>query len=227
VPWTGVTAQEAKNNCRSLGANYDLISNAEWMALARDIESLASNWTGPASRGTIIGVGDGSLYRGHSNSAPNNSLTALANNATGCGGGECYGSTPASWAKDQKRQLNLSTGYQIWDFAGNVAEIVDWSLNLSPTATAYSPSPATPAGGLEEYVNGPTSTFTVLPVNTYKPNSLGCNSTLGCGMYLGGGALEAHRGGRWFDATVAGVYTLEMTYFAPSADIGFRCVWRP
>ncbi len=38
APWASISQNDAKTECADLGPNYDLISNAEWMSLAYDIE---------------------------------------------------------------------------------------------------------------------------------------------------------------------------------------------
>jgi len=72
-PWVDTTQTNAKAKCRSLNTEtsdndidndmgddgtYALISNPEWMAIARNVENIKSNWTS----GT---VGGGCLFRGN------------------------------------------------------------------------------------------------------------------------------------------------------------------
>ena len=99
TPWVRIDRDEAIEACGNVGA--ELISNAQWQAIARNIEGVAANW----SRGK---VGDGSLNRGHSNGS-----SALA--ASGDEGG--------SWSVN-KRTHTLNNGEIIWDLAGNVWEWV-------------------------------------------------------------------------------------------------------
>jgi hypothetical protein len=58
-PWRMINANESFAECESLGENYSLISNPEWLAIAREIENIASNWTAGS-------VGSGCLFRGNS-----------------------------------------------------------------------------------------------------------------------------------------------------------------
>ena len=44
APLVSVTREEAKTACENINAH--LMTNAEWMAIARDIESVEDNWTG-------------------------------------------------------------------------------------------------------------------------------------------------------------------------------------
>jgi len=54
--WIYATQPEAKAACEAIGAH--LMTNAEWMAMARDIEQVKSNWSGGD-------VGSGSLSKPH------------------------------------------------------------------------------------------------------------------------------------------------------------------
>ena len=43
-PWTEISPGDALDQCQSLGPHYGLISNREWMTMARDLETTLSNW---------------------------------------------------------------------------------------------------------------------------------------------------------------------------------------
>jgi len=57
TPWVSITQTAAASACSALGSGYHLITNTEWMMLARDAEAVASNWSGGS-------VGSGVLARG-------------------------------------------------------------------------------------------------------------------------------------------------------------------
>jgi len=106
-PITGIAQNtgsyyDSKNACESLGSNYHLITNDEWMTIARNIERVNNNW----SAGEI---GSGYLPRGNSSSS------AAMSNST-----ELSGIT--------KRTLTLSNGETIWDLSGNVWEWTDQNI---------------------------------------------------------------------------------------------------
>ena len=68
-PWVNITQGNAKTACAGLGTQYHLITNAEWMTIARSIEATASNWSSGA-------VSSGAINRGHSDSTPAATLAA-------------------------------------------------------------------------------------------------------------------------------------------------------
>ena len=194
---------------------FSLISNDEWMTIARDIEATAANWSGGS-------IGSGHIPRGHSDNSPSNVL-AVTNpldfyDGTGNNSGEAPGS---GW--EQRRTHILSNGSIIWDLAGNVWEWVDWDSSDS----IYSPAPTGCVGG-PEFDN---------PINSCSDGSAetqiyplgGFTSAQSFGIWLAGSGGAAVRGGRWNDAAVAGAFTvfLNVGPSVSNADFGFRCSYRP
>lgn len=100
-PIANIDQTTAKTICQEAGAH--LMTNAEWMTIARNLEQVTTNWSDG-------GIGSGFVPRGnyHSSSAMDGSLE--------------YGSGGSS--PDYLRTLNLSTGEKIWDLSGNVSEIL-------------------------------------------------------------------------------------------------------
>ena len=45
TPWKNLNMAQAVAECEALGEGYHLVSNEEWMTIARDIESTAANWS--------------------------------------------------------------------------------------------------------------------------------------------------------------------------------------
>lgn len=114
VPIVNLTQQQAITACASIGAH--LVTNNEWMTMARNVESVGSNW----SSGT---VGNGYLYSGHNDNSPAYALAASADDNQG------YINT-GNTGDNQKRTLTLSNGQIIWDLAGNVWEHVNKANTL-------------------------------------------------------------------------------------------------
>ena len=59
APYTNVDRDTAITKCTSLGSGHDLINNAQWQFLARNIYNVADNWSSET-------VGSGQLNQGHS-----------------------------------------------------------------------------------------------------------------------------------------------------------------
>lgn len=113
-------------SCQSLWAGYHLITNNEWMTIARNIEQQGDNWS------TGI-VGSGGLYRGITSGNINQNGE---DGVLGCRTIDSFGSgsrdyiakplttdTTKFWVDktdcDSKRQLKLSNNQIIWDISGN------------------------------------------------------------------------------------------------------------
>lgn len=149
TPWINMCQQRAKEECEALGPGYALINNAEWMTIARNIESVGANWsdnvahdyetttarlcTGHTCREGWLGSQcrlDQFAYSGEG-------LPASTNDLDGCYGYEAMGdetSPPTlnsnGW-NDFRRTFFLDNGEVIWDFGGNVWEWVDWYVPLA------------------------------------------------------------------------------------------------
>jgi hypothetical protein len=191
-----------------LGANYDLLSNSQWQAIARNIESVASNWSNGSS------AGSNSLNRGNSNQSA--ALESSATDTHGCVGitsnGDPADNCGNTWHVN-KRTHTLSNGQIIWDIAGNVHEWVTGS-------------PLT----VGQYVDGYISVLTTAEQHRWGP--AGNYSSKVDGEYggLGFGYFESFygipmRGGSWIDGNRSGIFSaasLPLTFFG--GEVGFRCV---
>src|SRR4030042_342426 len=104
TPWTNLYFNNAKTACESLGSGYHLLTNAEWMTIAKNIESTPASWTGGA-------VGNGMIKRGNVGTDDAGSYN---------GADPEYGT-----GRNTKAELKLSTGASIWDFSGNADEWVN------------------------------------------------------------------------------------------------------
>ncbi|MFA5346407.1 MAG: SUMF1/EgtB/PvdO family nonheme iron enzyme [Candidatus Omnitrophota bacterium] len=215
VPYVSVTQTQAAAACSALGSGSHLITNAEWMILARDIESVGSNW----SSGT---VGSGNLARGwaantsygdtwtNSAVAPSTGSSCLYNTAADtCG---------ATGTFLYRRTHTLSNGQTVWDMSGNVYE---WTHDIctAGTGTGYWYGTA----NWFEWTDSNLSDYekiTAGPIGAYTATN-GAGRYYGCSAN-GNGFL---RGGDWDYGSYAGLFNLRLSY-APSysgTNIGFRC----
>ncbi len=224
APWVSINAYNAQNECESLSdlnfpGTFTLISNPEWMTIARDIERTASNWSGGV-------VGSGHIPRGHSDEqqSTGNALTVDSTNDSYTGTGNNSGQAPGSgW--EQKRIHTLSNGSVIWDFAGNVWEWVDWDTS----STGFSNGPT---DGPNSWLDFP-NLFGSMTANDLLPAIASNDHTRSFGRWYGDGGA-ALRGGGWFSLNpsglgVAGVFALHIGFngWVTNPHFGFRCVYRP
>ena len=200
LPWTQVSMQQAKAACDQLGFQYDLISNPEWMTIARHVELVPQNWSGGA-------VNSGCMYRGNVGITDSCSYN---------------GSDPeAGTGRNSKASLRLANGQSIWDFSGNVWELTDWSLT-SGLQVGPTNCPST-------LVELSQVMCPALSTNLYLPISSPALASKGLGFFYGGSGGAAIRGGNWSSGNSAGAFALFMANSTTSSGspFGFRCVWRP
>lgn len=221
TPWVSVNRANARTACQANGTGHDLISNAQWQAIARNVELQPSNW--------ISGiVGSSGMFRGHSDDSPSAALsvtnTSDPYNQTGNNSGQAAGA-----GKEQRRTHTLSNGKVIWDFAGNVFEWVrddnntgfgtDEQMSLI-TATSH-PTTGTVGSvtGNAKTVFGPSGNYTSLNSGDYGGLGIGWISSP-----LGGILRSSY----WADGPYSGIF---YTYFVGpvlvDTSMGFRCVYQP
>ena len=244
TPWVEINQTEAFSACRILNSEnsdndinsdanedgtYALISNPEWMTIARNIELVDENWTG----GT---VGTGCLFKGNA-----------GEEEAGCNGSLAHynGNNPEFGPGRNDRgiaSLTLRTDdndKEIWDLSGNVSEWVDWDMTdtlVTVTVTSEIDNRAYGSG-----VRLPWTQFNQLDMNVGEndemspmtwqtTNTYALSFTVG--VYLFGrnnpGNGAAIRGGSWQSENAAGPFSLNMVSgSSKESSFGFRCVYRP
>jgi hypothetical protein len=219
TPWVDISPGEAKTACESLGKNYDLISNPEWMALSFEIESNKENWTEGE-------VGRGGLYRGHTDGYPKYILSGSTDS-------DPYFETgnSADSEKEQRRTFVASSGEVLWDVSGNAWEWVNWTIDNNLTYPSkhcqimtWSELKTIKCRGVHKK--------DYLPLNPVGIKEDLYNSSLGLGKFMAssdGTPTPALRGGKWNLKTASGIYSLYWNPIKTTAhpDVGFRCVYRP
>ena len=223
-PWTERTSSSAFAFCNSLNDTglqdgfYALISNPEWMTIARNIESVDANWSGNA-------VGQGHIARGHTDGLPAESLEVSDVEDPYSGTQNNSSEGLEDWA--QRRTHTLTSGGVIWDFSGNVSEWVDWHTE----DTEITSGPSNGEGEFHDFPNLGNSSLKpidVLPLGNYNANQ---HSVGRLRVASDGSKGRAQRGGSWSDkdTLLYGPFALSMNNDAQtlSPQTGFRCVYRP
>jgi hypothetical protein len=230
-PWVSIQADDgiatndtdAFEKCANITASefsgtFSLISNREWMTIARDIETVGTNWSGGS-------VGSGNLARGWSASTADDGFenTVIAPTTDGtCIFNSAANTCAATGTHKLRRTHQLSNGSEIWDLSGNVWEWVDWGSGSAGFTTGPTDGDT---GGWNE-LNDLVGSLTVDDVSPLGPYT----SAEQAGRlypYTSGGA--ALRGGFWGDGTNAGAFALGLNNVPSNTftSIGFRCSYRP
>lgn len=215
-PWYYASQETAISACESLGEGYHLMTNAEWMTVARNVEQVAQNWNSSV-------VGEGYIYTGYVLVGANRQKI---NHTDDNDGYFLTGETSGP----MRRTLYLSTGEVIWDFLGNLGESLNDTIDCSGgypcTNIPYSSFPA-----LEWVEYKDLATWGQFSQTLIGPSDISWHSTNKIGLVYtdpdtatGGGTTHTMiRGGSFLYGE--GLYSL-LTTGAPDTEdnfIGFRC----
>jgi len=220
----GGSGVDAKTYCESRG--WHLITNNEWMTIARNLEKLGSNWC--ALNGTGCGNSPGSQYlvAGHNDNGPAFGLQASTDDSQ-----VCYGTvtkdtnTTCGSGATQRRTHFLANGEVIWDLAGNLWQWTDDVIR----------GPDKPVGAGAAWIDWPDVTdYGSLTYDNLKPSNNGWNLNQRVGRYYQGASTDTDyaflRGAHWGYGSNAGAFALLLNC-APSNSgddsIGFRCAVAP
>lgn len=125
TPWNNIDWADADTEADDACSGCHMINETEWMTIAQNVLSIASNWSGGS-------VGDGYIYRGYNDNTPETGeSTGVPLRASSTNDNDGYYLTGNSSPSDQRRTLTLTNGEIIWDFAGNVAEWVDQTIGAN------------------------------------------------------------------------------------------------
>ncbi|MCK9293235.1 hypothetical protein M0P25_04125, partial [archaeon] len=230
-PLTYIKQTESIAACESIGGH--LITNNEWMTLARNIEQVPSNW----SSGTI---GEGHIYSGHNDSKPYNALEASIDTNGYAGTGQTSG--------PQRRTLTLTNGEVIWDLAGNVWEWTDDNITLEDQPDGfydvddssyfgYVLFDYSKGGGAGRYITSSNLGNTTLKYKdlfllTSGNYNAGNNGVGRVFTYSNDNSTSSRvflRGGAWNESSTSGLLALLLSHSSArlSSSIGLRCAVVP
>lgn len=222
TPWASISQADAKTECESLGAGFQLISNPEWMTLGANVANVADNWS-------LGAVGSGALYIGHSDNDPSAACEADADDLKAYVETTCTG-LAAGGAENQeasqRRTLALSYGSLIWDLAGNVREwidLVNTNDKPSPLDTSYHEFSLPIVGSSSMPLSDLVPTIKPFWVDTWNSNQGTGKARFGTNG--SGGGLT--RGGGFMGNANNGLFRLRLDQ-APSTatnTLGFRCTY--
>ena len=201
LPWFSITQTAAITACNNAGGH--LMTNDEWMAIARDIEQVAENWTGGV-------VGSGILKRGNCGTAD---------------AGSYDGSNPETGIINSKAILKLSNGNEIYHLSGNV-----WEWTSDTIKGKDQPTGSTPGFTWREFDT--LTTYGMLSYDKMRHANSVYISTNGAGAIYSDGTTSnmtvyaCLRGGGYNELVHAGVFAINLSNIpnALGSNIGFRCV---
>ena len=220
LPWVSISQTTAIANSPNVAGctGCHLITEAEWMTIAQNVLSVASNWDNGAG---VHVVGTGYIYSGHNDNAPANALAASTDDTNGY-----YGTGNVS-PSNQKRTLTLTNGEVIWDMVGNV---YDWTAGTVQTPIIQ-PGITNAGYAWREWTvitNAGTLSISPSPTGTGITNASTWNSGNVIGQIYSSsdevGLRGFIRGGVWYRSDTAGVLSLALDN-GPSgalAAFGFR-----
>jgi hypothetical protein len=150
-PLANVNQLEARALCENMGEGFSLITNTQWMTLARNIQFVDSNWVGGS-------FGVGAIKKGNVGVVTSSSYN---------------GANPEVTTSNTKARLFLDNGEDIWHLSGNNWEWINDSVNCSATGgQPCSGLPQDGTTGVDEYFNfaditsyGQFSAIELLPFN--------------------------------------------------------------
>lgn len=213
-PWVSITQYDARQECRSLGEEYHLISEREWMTIAENIMRQPSNWA-DGNIGSEAANGGG-LYLGNVEPSGNHSHLGYD------------GDDPESGTnRPESASLNLSNGREIYDFSGNVWEWTDYYVISDGAGGGEMPQPGD--SSWHDYTN--ISDFRgmrharVLNPSWNSSQGIGRMYTEGDSASPSGTTHAVLRGSSSYTGADAGVLSVILED-APSfafSTIGFRC----
>lgn len=225
-PIAEINQQQAIDSCKSMWDWYNLITNDEWMTIARNIEQQNSNWswwtvwtswifrwiTNELNTTT-------SLWCKTIDSSWNHSRIAMSSplniDTTKWG--------TQKWSDcDSKRQLQLSNWEIIWDLSGNIWEHVNKANTLDWTwyATWTNPDPCSVTDGTYEWTACNSSERTL-----YWPSNASRWNTHWMWWVLDYDGVIFIRGADAGLSANAGIFALALSWTGSTFlnDTGFRC----
>lgn len=230
-PWRRISFNDAVSACQNLGKNYRLITNREWMTIARKIESNKINWNSNEVRVGYLSKGlhklpnlTTELYKNLSHPAPNSSDECLFAYV------DEYNIVCSAEGDFRFKRTHVINNNIIWDFAGNVWEWVDATENGESFNGRICENEK-----WNHFNNCKISKESIFQLTSAKDKrfeigSLISNSTNhGIGMVYSSNSDNRvfKRGGSWVNLPASGIFGLDARS-SPSGSTavrGFRCTY--
>ena len=252
IPAISATQDNAKTYCQNQG--WHLMTNPEWMTIARNTEQINANWCdkdgsncgfAPGTSGKILANGHNDSNNEMSAGASSDGALIASDDNKPCFGTTIDGSNSCGGKGSQKRTLQLNNGNIIWDFAGNIWSWIDASI-------ARNDQPQSQTNGIldhgfiwSDFTSGSLATVITdngkapsLGYDNFRPSNPTWNANNGVGrIYHFSGQKDTNdtqygfiRGGNWRHGYDSGAFCVHLSPPLNRAnidDVGFRCVTSP
>ncbi len=218
----------AMKACESMWTWYHLITNNEWMTIARNIESNNQNWW----TGKYMSMsGSSADYWGINQWESRQTLYDGGIGALSGSSEYGYNAWVLSSSFENKRTHKLTNGEIIWDFAGNVREHVNWWNTINSSNYLITWNICGSAGYFSFYKDTAdaftlcafTNNYTYVNIWPLKSNLNRTNwiwwiysSATNNNIFL--------RGGSWINSWIYAINAVNISTYT-SADVWFRCVY--
>lgn len=226
LPWGSIpreldgTNNDAQEACNNNGPEYQLIGNHHWQAIARNIESVASNFD---TSGAAVnyqfnqGFAEGSATVASAASEDANGCYDITTNGDpddDCGG---------QWHIN-KRTHTLSNGVVLWDFVGNLWEWVRDNVTVVQGNNGIFATTITYNAGINGLYD-PSLKWG--PANNYGAQAGSRKAGLGSSTFSTALGAVIRGGSRVY--TNAGLFHAQTnrTLSTQFSTLGFRCVYTP
>lgn len=249
IPMDNSSQDNAKAYCQAQG--WHLMTNPEWMTIARSVEQVADNWCDRdgSNCGSAPGAPGKILANGHndSNNEPAAGAGAVGALIAGNDNQPCFGTTidgsnVCGGKGSQKRTLALSDGELIWDFAGNVWQWVDATIARRDQPQSKTKNILDSGWKWSDFTPGVLPTVITdngkepaLGYDAFRPSNPSWNSNNGVGRIYHFSAADDTdttqygfiRGGNWRHGYDSGAFCIHLSPVPTKPnidDVGFRCV---
>ncbi|MBP9758132.1 SUMF1/EgtB/PvdO family nonheme iron enzyme [Candidatus Dojkabacteria bacterium] len=207
APVVHITQTQALSACPT---GHHLITNKEWMTIARNIEAQTSNWANGVIGSTI--ASGGGLFRGNNGPVDSTSYSGALNPEQGTG-------------RSNKAKFILSNGSELWDLAGNV-----WEMTSDTLTGEGQPDVLGQNGFAWRQLNILTG-FGSLSSDLLRPHGVAYDANNGIGtIYHDSNSASStvyvvFRGSYWWSWANGGLYGtgMNITPTDQYSFVGFRC----
>jgi hypothetical protein len=219
LPITDISASSADELCKRLGSKFGLITNAQWMTLALNIESQDKNWFDIATdEVSVRGGANAYINSGHNGETP-----VLDGNDSQGGEFKRFHEVTSSFT-------GIDT--TVFDLAGNFFDLVYFDANTVATPL---PFPLLSTNSYPWYFTIPETDSSVL-LNQFIPQTVldvGFDTAGYPNRHLGyldftSGHTSIIRGGDYLSGSFASIFSVKfISQDTGGPSVAARCTWAP